>query len=131
MTCTLIPAAALELPDVACLTSSLTRPGSDFQNALLSGTAAGTIAIARDAGRVIGWARSERWEGWDTLESFVEPAYRERGVATFCAAGLVAAAIYENWPWCAVFRQSMVPLAKRLGLAPVHFRRVDGRWRLA
>jgi GNAT superfamily N-acetyltransferase len=109
----------------------LTRPGSDFQRAILAGGGGltGTIAICLDQGEIIGWARTEIWDGLPTLEAFVSPAYRRRGVATLCAAGLRTEGVFRDYEFVAVFRMPMATLAKRLGLLFAAFDRApDGSW---
>jgi GNAT superfamily N-acetyltransferase len=108
----------------------LTRPESDFQRSLLAGTVTGTIAICLDQGEIIGWARSEIWQDIPTLEAFVSPAYRRRGVATLCAAGLRTEGVFRDYEFIGVFRPTMVSLASRLGLLYASFDRMpDGTWR--
>jgi len=108
----------------------LTRPESDFQRSLLAGTVTGTIAICLDQGEIIGWARSEIWQDIPTLEAFVSPAYRRRGVATLCAAGLRTEGVFRDYEFIGVFRPTMVSLASRLGLLYASFdRNPDGTWR--
>jgi hypothetical protein len=110
----------------------LTRPESEFQRALLAGTVTGTIAICLDQGEIIGWARTEVWQGIPTLEAFVSPAYRRRGVATLCAAGLRTEGVFRDHEFVAVFRPTMIPLARRLNLSTATFdRKPDGTWREA
>jgi GNAT superfamily N-acetyltransferase len=107
----------------------LTRPESEFQRALLGGTVTGTIAICLDQGEIVGWARSEVWQGIPTLEAFVSPAYRRRGVATLCAAGLRTEGVFRDYEYIGVFRPTMVSLASRLGLIYASFDRMpDGTW---
>jgi len=107
----------------------LTRPESEFQRALIEGTVTGTIAICLDQGEIIGWARSEVWQGIPTLEAFVAPAYRHRGVATLCAAGLRTEGVFRDYDYIGVFRPTMVSLARRLGLIYSSFDRMpDGTW---
>ena len=110
----------------------LTRPESEFQGALLGGTVTGTIAICLDQGEIIGWARTEVWQGIPTLEAFVSPAYRRRGVATLCAAGLRTEGVFRDYEYIGVFRPTMVSLASRLGLLYAAFdRKPNGTWREA
>ena len=110
----------------------LTRPESDFQRSLLAGTVTGTIAICLDQGEIIGWARTEVWQGIPTLEAFVSPAYRRRGVATLCAAGLRTEGVFRDYEYIGVFRPTMVSLASRLGLLYAAFdRKPNGTWREA
>ena len=110
----------------------LTRPESEFQRSLLAGTVTGTIAICLDQGEIIGWARTEVWQGIPTLEAFVSPAYRRRGVATLCAAGLRTEGVFRDYEYIGVFRPTMVSLASRLGLLYAAFdRKPNGTWREA
>jgi len=108
----------------------LTRTGSDFQKKLLDGDIlTGTIAICLDQGEIIGWARTELWREMPTLEAFVSPAYRRRGVATLCAAGLRTEGVFRDYEFVAVFRTTMALLASRLGLLYAAFDRApDGSW---
>lgn len=112
----------------------LTRQGSDFHKKLTllaSGVVDhrrdGHIAIVRDQGEIVGWCRTEEWEDpscdydWKTLEAFVLPEYRDRGVAAWAAAGLVAGPLQDREP-VAVFRPSMMMLARRVGLRCTLFR---------
>jgi GNAT superfamily N-acetyltransferase len=107
----------------------LTRTGSDFQTALLNGGLTGTIAICLDQSEIIGWARTEIWDGLPTLEAFVSPAYRRRGVATLCAAGLRTEGVWRDCEFVAVFRPTMAALAHRLGILHAEFQRTQtGEW---
>jgi hypothetical protein len=125
----ILPAARLRQSERKFLADHLTRPNSDFQTALLNGEPAGTIAICLDQGEVIGWARSEIWQGLPTLEAFVSLSYRRRGVATLCAAGLRTQGVFADQPRVAVFRSSMVTVANRLNIQYTRFVRApDGSW---
>lgn len=125
------PAHRLTLSERKFLADHATRPHSDFQKALLAGTQKGTICLCLDQGEIVGWARSEGWESWPTLEAFVRPQWRERGVAALCAAGLRASNVYGNsGRYCAVFRHSMLAVAARAGLAAVLFTHSDGGYRV-
>lgn len=138
------------------LLHSLTRPGSDFHRKLTTWLytparptrADGDIAVVFDQGEVVGWARTERWSEpmgdaavghvllnadgatihWDTLEAFVAPEYRGRGVAAFAASGLYASVLHDTGLGVAVFRPSMILVARRAGLHPTLFEMVKGRW---
>lgn len=128
MDCFTFRAARLRPSEKAWIASRLTGQGSDFQKALESGEPQGWISVALDQGEIIGWARTERWEEHDTLEAFVDPKFRGRGVATWCAMGLVASNLF-NQRQVAVFRGSMASLAIKVGLVPVRYeRKEDGRW---
>jgi GNAT superfamily N-acetyltransferase len=124
----------------------LTRNGSDFARKLTTWLYTsskptpndGVIAVVEDYGEVIGWARTERWSEpldeagsvmhWDTLEAFVAPEYRSRGVAAFAASGLYATALHDGTSSVAVFRPAMLLVARRAGFVPTLFDRRDGRW---
>lgn len=131
MDCFTIRAAFLRPSEKAWIASRLTRPGSDFQKALESGEPQGWISIALDKGVIIGWARTGRWEDFDTLEAFVDPALRGRGVATWCAMGLVASGVFTTSKdrYVAVFRRPMIKLAIKVGMKPVICDRLEnGLW---
>lgn len=125
----------------------LTNAGSDFQRKLdrwLAGTVPtdedGSIALAIDFGEVVGWCRTETWiertnptyldqgevycwdtEPHDTLEAFVAPAYRHRGIAAWCASGLAATALCDGGKVVAVFHPHMILVARRAGFHPIPF----------
>lgn len=139
MECYLLPTARLRPSERQFISTKLTRPNSDFQRSLIANTAHGTIALCLDQGEIIGWARTEQWQGWDTIEAFVDSTYRGRGVATFAAAGLVASRSFFRGPYpngagacAAVFHPSMKTLTRKVGVYPVLFdRHPDGTWNLA
>ena len=126
-----LPTGRLRRSERNFIADHLTRPQSDFQKALLDGgdIIKGTIAICLDQGEIIGWARTELWRELPTLEAFVSPAYRRRGVATLCAAGLRTEGVWRDYEFVAVFRPTMISLARRLGLPYASFDRApDGSW---
>jgi len=124
-----LPTVRLRGSERNFIADHLTRTGSDFQKALLNGGITGTIAICLDQGEIIGWARTEIWDGLPTLEAFVAPAYRRRGVATLCAAGLRSQGVYRDYEFVAVFRPTMAALAHRLGILYAEFQRTQtGEW---
>jgi hypothetical protein len=112
----ILPAARLRQSERKFVADHLTRPNSDFQTALLDGEPAGTIAICLDQGEPIGWARSEVWQGIPTLEAFVSQPYRDRGVATLCAAGLRTHGVFVLHEKIAIFSTAMIAIAERLSL---------------
>jgi len=126
-----MPTARLRVTERNFIADHLTRPGSDFQRAILAGggSLTGTIAICFRQGEIVGWARTEIWDGLPTLEAFVSPPYRRRGVATLCAAGLRTEGVFRDYEFVAVFRTTMALLASRLGLRYAAFDRApDGSW---
>lgn len=114
----------------------LTKPDSDFQRKLTdllfgkskATEADGHIALVFDYGEIVGWARTESWGDWDTLEAFVAPDYRLRGIASFAAAGLYAIRLFDTGCTVAVFAPSMMLVAKRAGMSPVLHTKIDGEW---
>jgi hypothetical protein len=130
--CTILPIADLDVIDINWIVMRLTKPDSDFQRALLSGRRPGEIAIVRDQGEIVGWARTEAWaEGdeddavWDTLEAFVATSHRMRGVAAFAAAGLAATSPCWSSMGVAVFHPHMLLVARRAGFHPTLFAKQD------
>lgn len=133
MNCSVVPLRLLDPADASWILGRLSRPGSDFQKKLTAGgmtDADGLISIVRDQGEVVGWARTEEWRQWQTLEAFVDSHHRRRGVAAFAASGLTACGSFEK-RIVAVFRPSMSPLAKRAGLMPVLFEKKGDSWVLS
>jgi hypothetical protein len=128
--CTILPIADLDAIDISCIVRHLTKPDSDFQRALLAGRRPGEIAIVRDQGEIIGWARTEAWtEGdddaaWNTLEAFVARSYRRMGIAAFAAAGL-ATGDFNGGTRVAVFHPHMLLVAHRAGFRPTLFAKQD------
>lgn len=92
MNCDVLPLCDLDDSDLTFIRRHLTKPDSDFHKKLRRGQLDGHIAIVRDQGEIIGWARTEPWADcsgvWDTLEAFVAEEYRHRGIASFAACGL-------------------------------------------
>jgi hypothetical protein len=125
-----LKASRLSVSERKFIIDHLTREGSDFQKALIAGNPSGSISICLDMGEIVGWARTENWEGKETLEAFVQKQYRRRGIARLCAAGLVACNAFNGGRSVAVFRESMLHLARCVGLEPLLFcRQPDGSWR--
>lgn len=121
------PASRLSADEREFLRDHLTWPESDFHRALKIGAQRGTICLALDHGEIVGWARTETWENWPTLEMFVRPEWRRRGVATFCAAGLAASNLFEHsGGHCAAFSREAVRVAETVGLSAILFQR-DGK----
>ena len=129
-TCTILSLAdlATATPVRRLIRDSLTKPGSDFHKAVETKTD-GHIALVFCDEKLIGWARSEQWQGHQTLEAFVEPASRASGVAAFAAAGLVAAAAVP--PEVAVFHPHMLAVARRAGLLATLYCRDRDQWVIA
>jgi GNAT superfamily N-acetyltransferase len=155
MHCLIHPATQLPEHAAEWLRDRLTKPGSDFQRKLgawLRGLkpeeADGHIAIASDHGEIVGWCRTETWgertspvfldQGgppycWemtyhDTLEAFVAPEYRGRGIAAWCASGLASALLTGKGANVAVFHPHMLLVARRACLHPTLFQKKGYEW---
>jgi len=135
MTCTILPIAEfIASPAAAYVREHLTRDGSDFQNKLtawIDGSLTptdedGHIAMVEDHGEVVGWARTEQWSDYDTLEAFVSDQYRLRGIAAFAACGVFASVVHGGT--VAVFHPHMLLVARRAGFWPTLFAKEDGQW---
>ena len=148
MTCeTMTLAELVSSADLALFVrNKLTKPGSDFQwklTRLLHGVAVaseqdGSIALVLDQGEVVGWARTEYWASFDddsdglshdTLEAFVAPGYRLRGIAAFAASGLYASVLHDQGAAVAVFHPHMLLVARRAGFWPTLYQKNQrGEW---
>jgi len=137
MTCTILPIAEfIASPAAAFVREHLTKPCSDFQGKLdawLVGSLTpadedGHIALVEDHGEIVGWARTEGWSVYDTLEAYVAPPYRRRGIAAFAASGLYSAVLHDNVGTVAVFHPHMLLVARRAGFFPTLFRKEGGQW---
>jgi len=125
---TTIETAMLDAIDAGYIAGHLCRDGSVFQAALRARNASGDIAYCRDQGEIIGWARTEWWRGYQTLEAFVSPAYRGRGVSVACAQALIASGAITRGSLVAVFREPMDVLAGRCGLRAEVFALEGSQW---
>ena len=149
MTCEILTLGELVgSPDLALFVrNKLTKPGSDFQWKLTRllhrevepSSDDGHIALVADQGEIVGWARTECWQAesdgadgfvsYDTLEAFVAPDYRLRGIAGFAASGLYASVLHDNGCTVAVFDPHMLLVAKRAGFWPTLFTKSPaGKW---
>ena len=125
MNCDVLPLCDLDDSDLTYIRRRLTKPDSDFHKKLRRGELEGQIAIVRDQGGIIGWARTEPWVGgsgvWDTLEAFVAVEYRLRGIASFAACGLESAGCLGIS--VAVFHPTMYIVGTRAGIRVTLFSR--------
>jgi GNAT superfamily N-acetyltransferase len=130
MICQITPAYLCDPETLSAIAESFTKPGSDFNRKLTSGEPLGVydglIAVVRSRTEIIGWARSETWMRWDTLESFVSPSHRGRGIAAFAASGLRST--YSHTAEVAVFHPHMLLVARRAGFRPVLFEKEGDQW---
>lgn len=142
MICTILDIEDLDDVDAFYIARHLCKPGSVFAGELADGTTTGVIALVRDHGEIVGWARTTDWieedcdashrlyhlpPHWATLEAFVATDWRYRGVATFAVAGLKAAGAFVE-PDVAVFAPQMLILARDARLMPKLFRKEGDSW---
>ena len=149
MTCEILTLGELVgSPDLALFVrNKLTKPGSDFQWKLTRllhrevepSSDDGHIALVADQGEIVGWARTECWQAesdgadgfvsYDTLEAFVAPDYRLRGIAGFAASGLYASVLHDEGGAVAVFHPTMLLVARRAGFWPTLYQKSPrGEW---
>jgi hypothetical protein len=115
----------------------MTRDGSDFQKAIqtcsLSG--AGKIALVVEHGEIVSWTRSEMWTDpgtqidYMTLEAFTLPAHRSQGNVKLGAKALAD----DGWlvldAPVAVFRVTMLDVARGAGCTnATYFFCDEGKW---
>ena len=141
MNCTVTLLKDLDESDVHFIVESACKANSDFQGKLCGKVLDeddGWIAIVRDQGEIVGWARTEKWHDktpgceYDTLEAFVRDEWRRRGVCQFAATGLLADGRIDRGP-VAIFSNSLVQTCRRMAVRFVGYQ-FDfnlGEWRLA
>lgn len=148
MNCTVHRLCDLDEFDTAFLMNHAVRSGSDFQGKLLGGRlgeADGTIALVRDSGEIVGWARTEPWlydesgVEYRTLEAFTRTGWRNRGVCRYAVAALVAAGSVpharrrpDRYPSpVAVFHATMCSVCRAIGVPYELFEKDSrGQWRM-
>ena len=136
MNCTVTKLRLLDETDCSFLFDHASRRGSDFQGKLVSEMtdADGHIAVVRDQGEIVAWARTEQWEDvdrgevWPTLEAFTREPWRRRGLCRYAVAGLAAANVFT--PPVAIFRPPMIGVCRHLGIGYVEYEKdCHGEWR--
>lgn len=109
--------------DAREIVNGLTRPGSEFQQELLSrGNSKTQIAIVRNGSwRIASWAATHDWRGLQTLEGFTVEPERRKGLARVAAAMLVAGGAIDPTRAVAVFSPHCVEIARSVGCRDVRF----------
>lgn len=109
---------------------SLTWPGSQFSWELFSLNDSRPIAVVQQDDKVLSWAGSDFWSGFDTLECFTRKSARRRGLALAAAAALAAFAGLQSRRPIAVFSPDAYFVAEKAGFRDIRtFRRTrEGKW---
>ena len=131
----------LTADQIVRIESEMTKPGSDFSRLLVSMQTTpdiggdSQISIAERRGRIVSWARSERWthDGieYSTLEACTAAGLRRLGYAETCVRMLLAVNATSLDDYIAVFSEEMLALAEKVGFSNVSlFRRADPGWEI-
>jgi hypothetical protein len=108
--------------------ANLCRPSSEMQNEIYVRQADTPIVVVQ-VELPIAWVASHEWRDQQTLEAFVAPERRRRGLVKLGAHMLLAAGHLVKTEPIAVFSPDCVPLARSLGFAEVrHYTRNGKDW---
>lgn len=113
------------------IVSSLTKPGSEFQQEVKSREGSQTpISLVFDGSwTIVSWAATHTWKGQQTLEGFTRPEWRNRGVMRVAAAMLVASGKVNPLLPVAVFSPACISIATSVGCRRVRLYELrDGLW---
>lgn len=121
--------------DAGICAMHLCRPGSEMQGEFLMRRSRTNLAVVY-VGSPIGWVCSHQWtppgvgsRRLQTLEGFVHPDWRRRGIARIGALVLIAGGLLVREQEVAVFSYECVPLARTLRMRPRLWQRDDdARW---
>lgn len=112
-----------EPEDAEYCARALCRPGSEMQKEFIDATT-DTPMVAFYDPEPIGWVATHLWRGLQTLEGYVDPEWRRKGLARIGALTLIANGYLDRTKAIAVFSPECVALASSLGFADVRqFRR--------
>lgn len=120
----IVAADGLTPSDALAIVKRLTHDDSEFQREIAAildgdGSSATPIALCHSRGCLVGWACSHLWREQQTLEMFVDPLHRKRGIATALAAFLRSAGVIDPAARLAVFSAHTSRIAARLGFGDV------------
>jgi hypothetical protein len=114
----------LECRDVCAIIDRLTHEESEWQQELRRAVDSGKpsvtpVALWHESGSLLGWCCSHKWQGMQTIETFVDESERGNGIATALAACLAAAGVLDRARPVAVFSDDVERMANRMGFAEV------------
>jgi len=110
--------------------ANLCRPSSEMQNEIYVRQADTPIVVVQ-VELPIAWVASHEWRGQQTLEAFVAPEWRRRGLVKLAAGMLIATGSLNRKLPLAVFSAECVALAASLGFQEVlHYTRRGTDWTL-
>jgi hypothetical protein len=128
MQATLNTVSDLEPFIAAYCAANLCRPSSEMQNEIYTRLTDTPIVLIQ-IGLPIAWVASHEWRDQQTLEAFVAPEWRRRGLVKLGAHMLLAAGHLVKTEPISVFSADCVPLAKSLGFSQVdHYTRRGKDW---
>lgn len=113
------------------IVSSLTNPGSEFQNEVKEREGSQTpISLVFDESRtIVSWAATHIWKGQQTLEGFTRTEWRNRGAMRAAAALLVSSGSIDVTQPVAVFSPTFISIAANAGCKRVRLYELrDGQW---
>lgn len=113
----------IEPEDAEHMARALCRPGSEMQRELIDAKT-DTPMVAFYDPEPIGWVATHLWRGLQTLEGYVDPEWRRKGLARIGSLTLLATGYLDRTKAIAVFSDECVVLARSLGFKDVRqFRR--------
>jgi hypothetical protein len=113
------------------IVSSLTKPGSEFQNEVRErdGSRTPIALVFDDSWKVISWAATHIWNGQQTLEGFTHSDWRNRGAMRAASALLVASGSMNTAEPVAVFSPVCIQIATSVGFRRVRLYELrNGLW---
>jgi GNAT superfamily N-acetyltransferase len=113
----------IEPEDAEYIARALCNPGSEMQRELIDAKTDTPMVVAYDP-EPIGWVATHLWRGLQTLEGYVDPDWRRKGLARIGALTLITTGYLDRRQAIAVFSDECVTLARSIGFKDVRqFRR--------
>jgi GNAT superfamily N-acetyltransferase len=113
----------IEPEDAEYLARALCNPGSEMQREFIDAKTDTPMVVAYDP-EPIAWVATHLWRGLQTLEGYVDPDWRRKGLARIGALTLISTGYLDRTMAIAVFSDECVALTRSLGFKDVRqFRR--------